>query len=68
VITSLISAYYYLRVIVVIYMKSGEPQTRSEGWLNTTVILTALGTLIFGLLPGLLLEFARQAQFLSFIP
>lgn len=68
VITSLISAYYYLRVIVVMYMKSGEPQIRSEGWLNTTVILTALGTLVFGLLPGLLLEFASQAQFLSFIP
>jgi NADH-quinone oxidoreductase subunit N len=68
VVTSLISAYYYLRVIVVMYMKSGEPQIRSEGWLNTTVILTALGTLVFGLLPGLLLEFASQAQFLSFIP
>ena len=30
VITSLISAYYYLRVIVVMYMRAGEPETRSE--------------------------------------
>jgi len=49
-------------------MKSGEPQTRSEGWLKITVLLTALGTLFFGVLPGLLLEFAGQAQFLSYIP
>jgi NADH-quinone oxidoreductase subunit N len=68
VITTLISAYYYLRVVVVMYMKSGEPQTRSEGWLKITVLLTALGTLFFGVLPGLLLEFAGQAQFLSYIP
>jgi NADH-quinone oxidoreductase subunit N len=68
VVTSLISAYYYLRVIVVMYMKSGDPQIQAEGWLNTALILTAIGTLLFGLLPGLLLEFASQAQFLSFIP
>jgi NADH-quinone oxidoreductase subunit N len=68
VVTSLISAYYYLRVIVVMYMKSGEPKVQAEGWLKIALLLTAIGTLLFGLLPGWLLEFAGQAQFLSFIP
>ena len=68
VVTSLISAYYYLRVVVVMYMRSGEPQTRAGTWLKAAVLLTALGTLVFGVLPGPLLEFASQAQFISFIP
>lgn len=61
VITSLISAYYYLRVIVVMYMQAGEPETRSEGWLNATVWLTALGTFVFGIMPGPLLDLASKA-------
>jgi NADH-quinone oxidoreductase subunit N len=33
VLTSLISAYYYLRVVVVMYMQDGEPVARREPWL-----------------------------------
>ncbi len=62
VITSLISAYYYLRVVVVMYMRDGEPETRSEGWLNATLWVTALGTFILGILPGPLLELAQRAN------
>jgi NADH-quinone oxidoreductase subunit N len=62
VITSLISAYYYLRVVVVMYMRDGEPETRSEGWLNATLWVTALGTFILGILPGPLLELAQRAD------
>jgi NADH-quinone oxidoreductase subunit N len=68
VVTSLISAYYYLRVIVVMYMQDGEPERRSELLLNTTVILTAIATILFGLLPGPLLQLASQASLLSFLP
>ncbi|MCX6067590.1 MAG: NADH-quinone oxidoreductase subunit N [Chloroflexi bacterium] len=32
VVTSLISAYYYLRVVVTMYMKDGEPQVTRETW------------------------------------
>jgi NADH-quinone oxidoreductase subunit N len=56
VVTSLISAYYYLRVIVVMYMHDGEPEVRSEAFLNSTILITALGSFIFGILPGLLLK------------
>lgn len=61
VITSLISAYYYLRVVIYMYMRPGEPETRSEGWLNTMVGLTALGTFVFGVIPGPLLNLAERA-------
>jgi NADH-quinone oxidoreductase subunit N len=68
VVTSLISAYYYLRVVVVMYMKPGEPAVRSEGWLNLTVGLMGLGTIVFGLLPGPLLALASRAGFWVFGP
>ena len=67
VVTSLVSAYYYLRVVVVMYMKSGEPETRSEGWLNATIGFTALATLVLGLLPGPVLAWAEQARLLTYL-
>ena len=64
VVTSLVSAYYYLRVVVVMYMRPGESATRSEGWLNATIGLTALATLLLGLVPGPALALAEQARLL----
>ncbi len=68
VITSLISAYYYLRVIVVMYMQEGTPERRSEVFLNATVILSAIATVLFGLLPGPLMQLASRASLLPFLP
>jgi NADH-quinone oxidoreductase subunit N len=68
VVTSLISAYYYLRVLVVMYMQEGDPILRSEVLLNTTVVLSALATVLFGLLPGPLLQLAAKAGILPFMP
>jgi NADH-quinone oxidoreductase subunit N len=68
VITSLISAYYYLRVIVVMYMRAGEPETRSESWLNATVWLTGIGTIAFGIVPGPLLALASHSWLSSLVP
>ncbi len=65
VVTSLISAYYYLRVIVVMYMHDGEPEVRSEAFLNSTILITALGSFIFGILPGLLLKMINQVVLLD---
>ena len=65
VVTSLVSAYYYLRVVVMMYMRSGEPETRSEGWLNRTVGLTALATFLLGVLPGPILILAENAGFIT---
>jgi NADH-quinone oxidoreductase subunit N len=68
VITSLISAYYYLRVIVVMYMRAGEPETRSESWLNATVWMAGIGTIVFGIVPGPLLALASHSWLFSLVP
>jgi len=65
VVTSLISAYYYLRVIVVMYMREGEPEVRSEAFLNSTILITALGTFFFGILPSFLLKMINQVSLLD---
>jgi NADH-quinone oxidoreductase subunit N len=61
VLTSLVSAYYYLRVVVVMYMQPGTPVTVSRPALNLTVALTALATFILGVLPGPLMQAATNA-------
>ena len=59
--TSLVSAYYYLRVVVIMYMRPGEPAARRETWVNLTAIVAALATLLLGLIPGPLFDIASQA-------
>src|SRR3990172_8498767 len=46
VVTSLVSAYYYLRVVVTMYMQEGEPVTEREFWLGFATAGTALVTVI----------------------
>jgi NADH-quinone oxidoreductase subunit N len=67
VVTSLISAYYYLRVVVVMYMRAGEPEVRSEGWLDAGLGLTAVATVLLGILPGPLLSLAERAGLTTFL-
>lgn len=62
--TSLISAFYYLRVVIKMFMVPGEPETRSNGWLNATIWLTAIATLLLGLFPGPALELVNIAGML----
>jgi NADH-quinone oxidoreductase subunit N len=61
VVTSLISAYYYLRVVVAMYMRDGEPETTSEPWLNLTWGVAAVLTVVVGLVPAPLFNWASQA-------
>jgi NADH-quinone oxidoreductase subunit N len=61
VLTSLASAYYYLRVVIYMYMRAGEAEVRREAWLTAAIAATALATLFLGLLPGPLLQLAAQA-------
>lgn len=61
VLTSLISAYYYLRVVVTMYMQEGEPETEREFWLGFATAGTALATVIVSLVPGGLFAWASQA-------
>ena len=61
VVTSLISAYYYLRVVVTMYMRDGEPQTTSEPWLNLTWAVCAIATVLVSIVPGPLFALATGA-------
>jgi NADH-quinone oxidoreductase subunit N len=61
VLTSLISAYYYLRVVVTMYMQSGDPGTEKEPWLDLTWGLAALATVVLSLVPAALFAWASGA-------
>jgi NADH-quinone oxidoreductase subunit N len=61
VLTSLVSAYYYLRVVVVMYMRDGEPQTEREPFLDLTTIGTAIVTVAISLVPQFLFAWASTA-------
>jgi len=61
VLTSLISAYYYLRVVVTMYMQEGDPQKGSELWLNFTWGLSAVATVLFSFIPQSLFALAAGA-------
>ena len=61
VLTSLISAYYYLRVVVMMYMRDGEPETTSEPWLNLAWSISAILTVLAGIVPAPLFDWASKA-------
>jgi NADH-quinone oxidoreductase subunit N len=66
VFTSLISAYYYLRLIVIMYMREGEPQARTEFWVNFTAAFTAVLVVILTLFAQPLLNLASKAVMFTF--
>jgi NADH-quinone oxidoreductase subunit N len=61
VLTSLISAYYYLRVVVVMYMRDGEPDIERESFLDLTTIVTAIATVVISVVPQFLFAWAYSA-------
>lgn len=61
VLTSLISAYYYLRVVVTMYMQEGDPERSRESFLDFTTALTAIVTVVVSLVPQFLFAWASGA-------
>ncbi len=66
VLTSLISAYYYLRVVVIMYMYDGEPETHAAPWLKATAWVMAAGLVVFTFASGALFTWATQAMLTAF--
>jgi NADH-quinone oxidoreductase subunit N len=58
---SLFSAYYYLRVLVVMYMRPGDPVARQDGWLNLVTVASAAAVVLLAFVPGTLFNMAAQA-------
>ena len=61
VLTSLISAYFYLRVLVYMYMKDGAPQVETSNLLNITIYGTAIATVVLSIFATPLFNWASQA-------
>jgi len=64
-INTVIGAYYYLRVLVMMYMREpGEAAKEAaplSGGLRAALILPALGTLVLGIFPSWVLDFAGRS-------
>jgi NADH-quinone oxidoreductase subunit N len=61
VVTSVISGYFYLRVVYLMYMYEGEGAVTNRPALNTAVALTVLATVLLGILPGPWFDITREA-------
>jgi NADH-quinone oxidoreductase subunit N len=63
VIFSAISAYYYMRIVMYMYMRepSTEPQLATSRGLNMALALSVAGVILIGILPASVLEFASEA-------
>jgi NADH-quinone oxidoreductase subunit N len=60
VLTSVISAYYYLRVVWLMYFEEGQSDASVPMPLAWAIGISAVGTLILGVLPYLLSDMARE--------
>jgi len=60
VLTSAVSAYYYLRVVWLMYFEEGDAQASTPWPLAWAIGITAIGTLLLGVLPYLLADMARD--------
>ena len=61
IITSVVSAFYYLRVVYLMYMYDGEAELVKRPALLTAVWVAAIVTLLLGILPAWGYDFARNA-------
>jgi NADH-quinone oxidoreductase subunit N len=63
ILTSVVSVYYYLRVVVYMYMKDPmeEPPAESDAAVGTAVALAAILTVALGLVPGAIHDLAVRA-------
>jgi NADH-quinone oxidoreductase subunit N len=70
-INSIIGAYYYLRVIVVMYMREGSAEAMAAApvrfpfAVNVVLAVTSIGTVYFGLFPNQVLNFILQPNLIA---
>ncbi len=59
--TSLVSAYYYLRVVVKMYFQEGDVKVNQKGWSLVVAVVAALIVLGLAFIPELLYKFAASS-------
>ena len=62
VLASVVSVYYYMRVVTTMYMRKGEAEAQGDVWLKLGVALTALATVFFGIIVAPAFQWAVQAM------
>ena len=65
VVTSVISGYYYLRVVYLMYMQDGDGEVVALPGINLAVGITAVATIILGFFPGAWFAITREAALLG---
>ncbi len=62
--SSVVSAYYYLKIVVLMYMQPGEPEVINDRWLTLIAIVSAACVLLISLAPQLLINWVSNALLL----
>jgi NADH-quinone oxidoreductase subunit N len=65
VLTSVVSGYYYLRVVYLMYMHDGEGEVVAMPGVSLAVGITAIATIILGFFPGAWFAITREAALLG---
>lgn len=63
--SSVVSAYYYLRIVVLMYMQPGEPEVSKDRWLTIVALVSAACVLLFSFAPQSLINWVSQALLLA---
>lgn len=61
VLASVISVFYYLRIIFKMFMADGEPKIRRDTWLTVIILLAAAAVFLLALEPQWLMSIVNQA-------
>ena len=61
ILTSVVSVFYYLRVVVMMFMKPGKPEVSRNVWLDTVAVVSAAAVLLLSFFPNSLFDLAVQA-------
>jgi NADH-quinone oxidoreductase subunit N len=59
--TSLVSAFYYLRVVVKMYFTEGQPTVQTNLWTSAVAIVTALALVVLSFIPGPIYDLAVRS-------
>jgi NADH-quinone oxidoreductase subunit N len=59
--TSLVSAFYYLRVVVKMYFTEGNSEFHWNFWTSCVAIFSALALVVLSFIPGSLFDLAVKA-------
>jgi NADH-quinone oxidoreductase subunit N len=65
VVTSVVSGYYYLRVVYLMYMHEGDGEVVAMPGVSLAVGITAVATIILGFFPGAWFAITREAALLT---